>query len=211
MSRQADPDDRPDDEPLAFVTTAQDARNQPGDDDPGEEVEGRGGEQVPDGKHERGDRRAQCREALREAAAAHLARDEPGEEHDRHGGQRRDQAKAGQRVAEERGGRSRDGRRQRRLIDVAPIEVLGRHEEVQLVSVIAVLLGGDEQQEQREPGGAQDRQPGNGGAVVSHGPEPVSPGSAVIGSHPSAAAWASTLPMTSGSSGSGITTVSAAK
>jgi hypothetical protein len=99
------------------------------------------------------------RQYLGALVAAQFPGDQPAEEHGQAGQQGRDDAEGGQAVAEEHDLQAADQGDQRRLVDVAPVEVAGSHPAVELVEVVAVPGGQGEQEHHEGAGRGRQRQP----------------------------------------------------
>jgi len=82
--------------------------------------------------------RRAARYNLRGPSTAERTRHPAGEEDQRCACEGRQDAQSDQRVAEEPARQRRDGRDQRRMIDVAPVEVVATGDEIQLVDPVAV-------------------------------------------------------------------------
>ena len=146
---ERDADDEADEEPQALVAGAQDAQHEQHDQRPAEQVVDRRTGEVRDDQ-ERRDGEEERRERLGEAAAAQLAGRQAGEHHGRRESQRREQAEAEERVTEQASREPHERDAQRRLVHVAPRQVLGRGDEIELVAVVAVTAG-DEHEDDSAP------------------------------------------------------------
>jgi len=135
------PDGQADQRPQPHVSGAGQAREEQQRQRPEQQVVGCGAMEVPDRDDDARAGDAGRRQELRAAATAEFAGEHPADHRHRPDRQRRQQPQAEQGVAEGEAGDRRQRRGQRRLVDVPPGQVLGGHQEVELVAVVAVASG----------------------------------------------------------------------
>jgi hypothetical protein len=104
----------------------------------------------------------QCGEALRRAAAAHLARHQTRDEHRRRASEHGGQAEGEDRVAQQRMQCGQHGDGERGVVDEAPVQPVDAVEEVQLVGHVAPGERPVGQKVQRELGERETQEESHG-------------------------------------------------
>lgn len=166
-------------EPEPVVAGPQDAQHEPGKDDPHEQVDRRGDEQVPGQEYVRGRSSSAGGQDLAEPSAAELSGHESGQQRDAGGRGDSRQPEDGQRPMPDAVHDPGQDRRQRWLVRVAPGEVSTAGEEVELVAEAAVTPAQREQDDSHRSGHHRQRPPSDRRrpGVVGHqcsGPDQLS-------------------------------------
>lgn len=141
---QPDARGEPDEEPPR-PARGQRPHREPGDHRPREQVERGGREQVAGLQHHRRDRDAAGRQGLGAPTAAELAGQQGGDHHEQAHEQGGQYPQPHEGVPGQRRGQPRERRRERALVHIAPGRLPGGGEEVELVPVVAVAPGRDQQ------------------------------------------------------------------
>ena len=145
---QAEPGDEAEPEPQPLVAGLHDADDHVRAARPEQGLEGVHREEVVHHDVDAGQRARHGREAHREAPAAHLPREEAGEQDERRAGEGRGQPRREERGAERVPDEPGHHGDERGLVHVAPVEVLAAGHEVQLVAEVPVARRGGEVHQQ---------------------------------------------------------------
>ena len=156
---EADAQDQPEDQPQGAAAAVEEAHHHVDGAEPERDVEDVHREDVAESEVERGDERAQRRQELAVAAGPEAASEELGEKHDRGSRDGSEEADAEGRVAEQQPGAAQDERAERRVVDVAPVEVLAAGDVVQLVPVQPVAADEGELERQLQRRGGEQEHP----------------------------------------------------
>jgi hypothetical protein len=152
LVEQAEAQHEPERQPGARAAAVERAQEQQRAQRPEERVEDVHAEEVVHRQPHGRQHRAQAGQRLREAAPAELAREQARDEHGARSGQGRQPAQREERVAEERAVQRQQHDRERRLIHVAPGEVVAAGDVVQLVAEVAEAHHGQRVQHELERG-----------------------------------------------------------
>ena len=173
----------PNDEPQPLVAGLDDPHDHVRAPRPEQRLERVHREEVVHHDVDEGEGARQGGEAHREASAAHLARQEARQQDERRSGEGRGEPHREERGAERVADEPRHRGDERRLVHVAPVEVLAAGQEVQLVAEVPVAGGGREVQQQlrrrdREDDGQPAGEPrprARHRSVIRHDGQPVQP------------------------------------
>ena len=159
LVQEPEAQDHAEDEPVARGAGVERLDQHQDREGPEEEIETVHGEVPVGAEEDERERGAERREDLGVAPAPEPARDQPGEEHGRRSRERRHDAQGDERVAEGRPHHRQDRDRERRMLHVAPVEVLGAGQVVELVAEVPVARDrGELEEELPEGDGAEDQQ-----------------------------------------------------
>ena len=145
LVEEPDAHDEPDDDPEARIGSLKKARHQPQHEHPREDVERGGAQDVSHREEDGSDGAAHRGEDARPRRAAEMPAQRRREHDEGHAHEHRWHAQGAGRCAEHRLRDVPEQRGQRWLVDVAPREVMARLDEVELVAMEAVSIGGREE------------------------------------------------------------------
>jgi hypothetical protein len=145
---QPDSDQRPEGQPQCRMGPAPQAHRHIRGSHPEEGLEAVHGQHAGEGGEYRRDQRGHRRRHLRRAPAAELPGHPSGEEDQQGASEGRKEADGEERIAESPAPERGDRRDQRRVIDIAPRQVLAAGDEVQLVDPVAVAPAEGEMERQ---------------------------------------------------------------
>jgi hypothetical protein len=152
LVEQPETGDQAEQQPEPAIPGVDDADHDQGAEEPEQHLEGVHREEVEEEEVDRRDQRTERGDRLGRPPAAQFAGEPAGEKDHEGSGQERYPAEGGQRLAEELAGEPRQPGGERRVVDVAPGEVLAAGDIVELVPEPAIGVEGGEMKQQPEQG-----------------------------------------------------------